>query len=582
MKSNQAPSAARTEIQKTTKGANAEEELRENQARLDLAQKTAKAGIWDWNITQNRAMWSDATWELFGFATHGFEPSYDLWRSCLHPDDRPRAEAKVESVLANGTDYSDEFRVVTKDGRILWHASRGQLMRDANGRPQRLIGINIDITERKKMEDDLRSFSAEMEKKVAERTAALEEANAEIMRELKERAKLEQQLWEAQKMESIGTLAAGIAHDFNNTLHVIKGYATLLEEHRCGEDIREPLRIIGEAVENGAATVRQLLTLASKADVELEAVDVGSLVTQVGRVLRQTIPKNIEISISCAPELPAAMIDRNHVSQALLNLCVNARDAMPSGGRLFLKTGMIESRTLCERHPEAKHAQYVFIEVADSGEGMEESVRKRIFDPFFTTKPPGKGTGLGLSVVFGIVKRHEGLIDVESRPQRGTSFRVYFPVAAANKTLTRSVEQASLDVGSIGSRRTILIVEDGETILALLSKRFAQAGYRVLSAADGEAALRVFQQHKREIDVVLLDIGLPRISGEQVLLEIRKENPEIAVVVASGYIDPLLKATLLDAGVNAFVTKPYDVRELDTVVRAALDRSATVRLATGV
>jgi CheY-like chemotaxis protein len=380
-------------------------------------------------------------------------------------------------------------------------------------------------------------------------------------------------------MESIGTLAGGIAHDFNNTLNIIRAYGSLLEEHRCsGEDISESLKIIDEAVDSGASTVRQLLTLASKADVELEAVDVNTLIAQVGRILGQTFPKTVAISLKRTPRLPAAVLDRNQIIQVLVNLCVNARDAMPTGGELTLASGIIESSDIRYRHPEARAARYVFIEVSDTGEGMEESVRKRIFDPFFTTKEPGKGTGLGLSVVFGIVKKHQGFITVESRPRHGTKFRIYLPVTGTAKDSVppASARETSLETGPAGTRGTILIVEDNVITLDLLRKCFSHWGFRVLSAEDGEVALGVYRQHKQRIGVVLLDIGLPKISGEQVLSRMKQDNPELAVVVASGYIDPSLKANLLEAGVNAFVSKPYDLTQLQTAVRAALERRVTV------
>jgi CheY-like chemotaxis protein len=273
------------------------------------------------------------------------------------------------------------------------------------------------------------------------------------------------------------------------------------------------------------------------------------------------------------------VLDKNHITQALLNLCVNARDAMPSGGQMALSTGVVEAAEILERHPEAKAPKYVFIEVSDTGEGMEEWVRRRIFDPFFTTKGPGKGTGLGLSVVFGIVKKHEGFIHVDSQPDHGTVFRIYLPAAMNNESaLPVQVKGTTFECGSAGTRNTILIVEDNENTLDLLGKRFPQWGFRVLPAKDGEAALKIYRQHKGEIDLVLLDIGLPRISGEQVLSMIKENEPELAVVVAIGYIDPALKSNLLDAGVTAFVSKPYDLRQLHIVIRAALERRAAVQL----
>ena len=297
----------------------------------------------------------------------------------------------------------------------------------------RIVITLTDITARKHTEEQLRSFAAELEERVRQRTEALEQANATILRELAERESLQAQLQHAEKMESIGLLAGGIAHDFNNILNIIKSYTLLLEEHRYnGKDLREICKIFYDAVESGSSTVEQLLTLASRTELDLKPVNLNEVVEHLARLVGRTFQNGIEITLDSGSDIPCVLAERNHISQALLNLCVNARDAMPSGGRLTLRTGVITGQQLRERHFEAEEGDYVFVQVEDTGEGIDESIRGRIFEPFFTTKGPGKGTGLGLSMVYGIVKNHNGFIDVDSELQGGTKFRIYLPVRNAD------------------------------------------------------------------------------------------------------------------------------------------------------
>ena len=304
----------------------------------------------------------------------------------------------------------------------------------------RTVVTLTDITARKQAEEQLRSFAAELEERVRQRTDALEQANARILRELAERKNLQAQLQHAEKMESIGLLAGGIAHDFNNILNIIKSYTALLEEHRCnGKEVREICKIFYDAVESGSSTVEQLLTLASRTELDLKPVNLNEVVEHLVRLVGRTFQNGIEITLESGSDIPSVLADRNHISQALLNLCVNARDAMPSGGRLTLRTGVITGQQLREGHFEAEEGYYVFVQVEDTGEGIDESIRGRIFEPFFTTKGSGKGTGLGLSMVYGIVKNHNGFIDVESELQRGTKFRIYLPVR--NADAGRELEQ---------------------------------------------------------------------------------------------------------------------------------------------
>jgi two-component system CheB/CheR fusion protein len=295
----------------------------------------------------------------------------------------------------------------------------------------RLILLAIaDITERRRIEDQRQQFSRELEIKVSERTGALEQANRALLQDMEERKKLEDQLRQSQKMESMGTLAAGIAHDLNNILNIIQGYTSVLGPGAKSDQIGESVEAITETTKRAAALVQQLLTLARKTETKLESIDANTLIQGLSNLLKETFPKSIELTLDLARGLPAIMADPNQITQVLLNLCVNARDAMPDGGTLALKTDVVDGKEL-EQYGDLKAEEYVSIEVTDTGTGMDENVQSKIFEPFFTTKEIGQGTGLGLAVVYGIVKNHNGFVQVKSQPMRGTTFRLYFPVGSA-------------------------------------------------------------------------------------------------------------------------------------------------------
>jgi two-component system CheB/CheR fusion protein len=292
-----------------------------------------------------------------------------------------------------------------------------------------LLGIS-DITERTQIERQRQEFSRELEEKVSERTGELEQANRAILQDMEERKRLEDQLRQSQKMESMGTLAAGIAHDLNNILNIIQGYTSVLLPDSKSDEITESVEAITETTQRAAALVQQLLTLARKTETKLESINANTLIDGLGHLMKETFPRNIELTLDLAPRLPSIMADSNQITQVLLNLCVNARDAMPDGGRLALKTDVVDGKAL-EAYGDPKAEEYVLIEVTDTGTGMDESIRSRIFEPFFTTKQTGQGTGLGLAVVYGIVKSHDGLVHVKSEPMGGTSFLLYLPVVSS-------------------------------------------------------------------------------------------------------------------------------------------------------
>ncbi|MDQ3116001.1 MAG: response regulator [Verrucomicrobiota bacterium] len=382
------------------------------------------------------------------------------------------------------------------------------------------------------------------------------------------RKRLEQQLVQAQKMESLGTLAGGIAHDFNNILAIILGYTARLEEwKKHPEQMPEAIKIIRDAVARGASLVQQLLTSARQTEARLTPLDLNVLAQELERMLAATFPKTINFLLDLQPGLPLAKGDRSQIHQVLLNLCVNARDAMPNDGTITLATGVASGEELRESFGGANAGRYVFVRVTDTGTGISDRVKPHIFEPFYTTKERGKGTGLGLSVVYGVVNNHRGFVQVDSEPGHGTTFKVYLPLAGA-------AELSSADGKRPGSgrdlARTVMLVEDEEMLRDLGVMLLESDGYRVLAAKDGIEAVEMFEAHADEIGLVVCDLGLPRLGGRDVFLRMKEIKPSVRAIVASGYLEPSMRTEILRAGVIDTVQKPYDFRELIERIRSII------------
>ncbi len=387
---------------------------------------------------------------------------------------------------------------------------------------------------------------------------------------------LEQQVQETVKIDGLGRLAGGIAHDFNNLLGIILGYTERLTGNvRNDQRTLQDVKAIHIAAQRGANLVRQLLTFARKTDVAFEEMNVNSIVDELGRLLKETFPRNIVLKVQSEATMPPIIGDVNQIHQAVLNLCVNARDAMPAGGTITLKTETVTGFMLREKFPDAEADFYANISVRDTGSGMDEEVRSKIFEPFFSTKGPGKGTGLGLAVVHGIVKSHHGVIDVISAPGKGTLFNLYFPVVLSTPRAIRPEDLQEQVVP--GGAETILIVEDEELLRELLQGLLESKGYNILTAEDGEQAVALFKEHHARIDLVLSDLGLPKLGGWEACQEMQKINPGIKVVIASGYLDPTAKQDMMQGGIREFVHKPYLAKELTAKVREMLDTPAETR-----
>jgi len=383
------------------------------------------------------------------------------------------------------------------------------------------------------------------------------------------RKRLEQQLMQAQKMEGLGTLAGGIAHDFNNILAIILGYTNRLETFRSKpKEVPGAIKIIKEAVERGAALVQQLLTSARQTEARFSSLDLNALVRELEKMLQATFPKMINFDLRLQPDLPMITADRSQIHQVLLNLCVNARDAMQNGGTLTIETSLTPGAQLTEMFTGASAENYACVRVRDTGSGMTRQVKAHIFEPFFTTKERGKGTGLGLSVVYGVVNNHRGFVQAESEPDAGTTFIVYLPVEHT------AAEQGAGNRANISPKqhvpKTILLVEDEEMLRELGVNILEGEGYRVLAAKDGMEAVELFEANSEEIGLVVCDLGLPRLGGREAFLKMKESKPGVRAIVASGYLEPTIRSEMLKAGVLDTIQKPYDFHELLAKIRAAI------------
>ncbi len=384
---------------------------------------------------------------------------------------------------------------------------------------------------------------------------------------------LQEQLRQAQKLESVGTLAGGIAHDFNNILAIILGHSsTVGPSKNSPERWIHSMKTIATAAERGTALVRQLLTFARKTEPLFESVRGNEIIEELVKLLRETFPKTIDLPTKLDPTIPSIMGDPNQIHQILLNLSLNARDAMPAGGVLTLSTALVRGAKLKHRFFDATEESYVCIGVRDTGFGMDEATRSRIFEPFFTTKALGKGTGLGLAVVYGVMGTHRGFIDVDSKPGGGTTFHLYFPVQLLKTSAFYETPQSENEIR--GGTETLLLVEDEEALRELVRSILVEKGYTVLTARDGKEAMDVFSSKRNEIKLVVSDMGLPMLTGYDLFLEMKRINPEVKMVIASGYLEPELKAEIFGAGVKEFIQKPYAPQFLLNSIRTILDQNS--------
>jgi len=392
----------------------------------------------------------------------------------------------------------------------------------------------------------------------------------ELKRSEGEKENLRQQLLQSQKMEAIGTLAGGVAHDFNNLLQIALGYSEiLLNDKSPDHPDYDNLHKINSSARRGADLVQRLMVFSRKGDTKLRTLNLNHEVTEAKKLLDRTIPKMIAIELSLESWLPVINADPVQVEQILLNLAINAKDAMPeAGGKLTIETRNVTlDEDYCRGHLEAKQGQYIMISVSDTGHGMSQETVQHIFEPFFTTKGVGKGTGLGLAMVYGIMKHHEGFINCESEPNQGTTFRIYFPVVSTELEEDSEQESAVPQGGS----ETILLVDDEEFLCDIGSQILTRAGYTVLTATNARDALDLYRNQRSDISLVLLDLIMPGMGGKECFQELVNINPQVRVILSSGFLSDGAVEEARVFGFRGLVEKPYNMRQLLGMVREVLD-----------
>jgi PAS domain S-box-containing protein len=489
----------------------------------------------------------------------------------------PRAQAdffveKDRKVLLSGTLDIPEEPIQTQSGERWLHTRKIPLLDEA-GVPRHLLGVSIDITDRKRAEDAMRESHAVLEQRVEERTTELKRQIAGRERAESALAHTEEQLRHAQKMEAIGRLAGGVAHDFNNLLSVIQSASSLaLGSLGDREEVHADLREIQLAAERAGRLTGQLLAFGRRQLLEARIVDLNEILTGIRQMLIRMIGEDIELCHVSGPTLRKVRVDVGQLEQVILNLVVNARDAMPRGGRLTLETANVDfDAEYAQTHPDVSAGPHVMLAVSDTGVGMDRTTQERIFEPFFTTKEQGKGTGLGLSTVFGIVKQSGGSIFVYSEPGQGATFKIYLPRADEKRVASDARLPA---VQPPVSGETVLVAEDDDQVRAVVRRVLARAGYRVIEARSGGEALALAERHGDAIDLLVTDVVMPEMGGPELGAALKTRRPKLRLLYMSGYTDDsVLRHGILEGEVT-FMQKPLTPELLLRKVREALDVKA--------
>ncbi|MGD1045473.1 MAG: PAS domain S-box protein [Bacteroidota bacterium] len=516
-------------IRDITERKHAVEALQESELRFRSLYENATIGIYRTSPNGNILLANPALVEMLGYTSFQKLAERNLEKEGF--ESSTQRKEFLEKIERDGEVNGFDSKWIRQDGTAIFVLESARAIRDAQGKTLYYDGTVENITERKLLEDQMRQM---------------------------------------QKLEGLGTLAGGIAHDFNNILGIILAFITTIKRFKDdGKKLDLTVDTIVKAVDRGKTLVKQILTFARKSETEFGPVNVNDLVMEIMTMIQETFPKVLTYSRNCDNAIPFIVADRSQLHQVLLNLCVNARDAMSSGGVLTINTRMVSSISLRNQHPDALASSYVCIEVGDTGEGMTEEVRNRIFEPFFTTKEKGKGTGLGLAVVFGVVKTHKGFIEVESELGKGTTFRLYLPVSSAIKPAQTEIQEIVKEIP--GGTETLLVVEDEETLMVFIQISLAAKGYTVLSAVDGPEAVKIYRERHKEISMIFTDLGLPGMTGLEEINLIKKINPDVKIIVATGFLDPEIKSELLKAGVKKFILKPYNFEEILKLTREVLD-----------
>ncbi|MDX6489740.1 MAG: two-component system, cell cycle sensor histidine kinase and response regulator CckA, partial [Gaiellaceae bacterium] len=508
-------------------------ELVHAEERLELAQGIARIGAWDVDLITGTTVWSHSMGQILGVGDA--PPDNALFLSLIHMDDRERMDRELAESLERGGDYELDFRIVRPNGGVRWLLSRGRIIADETGQAVRKIGAAVDISERHEADD--------------------------------ERVKLEQQLRHAQKLHAIGRLAGGVAHDFNNVLLAVRGYGELaLRAIGRGADATQEVEEMLAGAERAAALTRQLLAFSRRQVLRSDTIDLRDTVRDMDKMLRPLIGEDVELVTELCDEPVLVHGDPGQLEQVLANLAVNARDAMPGGGRLMIRVGLADVDAAQASDGAAERSGV--LSVTDTGSGMDPETVEQMFDPFFTTKD--EGTGLGLATVHGIVTQSGGSIWVHTEPGQGTTFKVYLPLAHGAATEKPLLPHGPAPpAGGLGE--TILLVEDDPQVRAVVGKMLESLDYRVLPAGDGEDALALADAFDGPIDLLVSDLVMPGLGGRQVAERLRESSPDTAVLYMSGYSDEaVVRRGVVDSNAS-FLQKPFATMDLARRVREMLE-----------
>lgn len=529
----------------------------EAEQRLQNALKAGRLGSWQLEAEFLTLSCSDITKSHYGRGEDA-PFAYEDWLETVYPADQPRMQSALQRSLDSGEDFIIEYRNLWPDGSLNWVDVRARAIRAKNGRVSSLVGVTSDITERKQAEGQLRRLNETLEQQVEERTSQLRH-NEEVLRQ-------------SQKMEAVGQLTGGIAHDFNNMLTGIIGSLELLRRRLARgrtEDLDNLIELGVTSANRAAALTHRLLAFSRRQSLDSKPVELNELVRSMGELLHRSINESIRLEMHLSDKLWTAEADPNQLESALLNLVINARDAMPEGGLLIVESSNKQLDTsFTNAHENLLPGDYVVLSVSDTGCGMPQSVINRAFDPFFTTKPIGQGTGLGLSMIYGFSKQSHGHVSITSEVGKGTTVELYLPRFKGQQAQDYEPYISTETLARDGE--TVLIVEDDPAVRALVSEVLSELGYKFVEAGDGAEAVPILESGQR-IDLLISDVGLPGMNGRQLAEIARQFRPGLKVLFITGYAEhAAVRAGFLDEGMQ-MITKPFAFDHLTAKVREMIE-----------
>ena len=518
------------------------EELRESEARLRTALLAGHLGAWELDLETWILLCSETCKAVFGRGPDELFTYLDMLGS-VYPEDRPRMQVALQRSVKTGSDFAIEYRTVWPDGGIHWAEVRARIMRNESEAGSRLVGVTSDITSRKAAEDAWRQLNETLEQRVRQRTAELEQAHKAVLEQIRSREEAEERLRQSQKLEMIGQLTGGVAHDFNNLLMAVLANLELLGKI-VPPGSREARLLDGasQGARRGAVLTQRLLAFARSQDLNVEPVDMASLLDGMLDLLERSVGSLVQMRLNVAERLPFALADANQIEMALLNLVLNAKDAMPEGGDLSIAVDVVRLGTERRDAPEGlAPGTYLRVVMIDSGHGMDRETLARAIDPFFTTKGRGKGTGLGLSTIHGLAVQLNGALRLASEPGRGTRAELWLPASGGPRLAPVAHSPARVEPGTEdglrpASRATILVVDDDALVAMSTTGMLEDLGHDVIETHSGARAVAVLRDAQR-VDLMITDFSMPGMTGLQLARAARQLRPGLPILLATGYAE---------------------------------------------